>query len=93
MNEPEFRIVYTDGVNSTVHYLALIVASFKLLGVSIYAVRAVSVFMGLGTIIAGFLAGREMFGTRMGLVLAFMLAVSRWTVAGDLFHSAWLTPL
>jgi len=81
MNEPEFRIVYTDGVNSTVHYLALIVASFRLFGISVYAIRAVSVVMGLGTIIAGFLAGRELFrNNAMALTLAFFLAVSRWTV-------------
>ena len=72
--------VYFPRVNSAVHYLYLVAASFRLFGASTAALRMVSALMGVGAVAAGYLTGRELFGRRMGLVLAFLLAVSRWHV-------------
>ncbi|TKJ28965.1 MAG: hypothetical protein CEE40_10205 [Chloroflexi bacterium B3_Chlor] len=74
------RPVYFPRVNSAVHYLYLVAASFRLFGASTAALRMVSALMGIGAVAAGYLTGRELFGRRMGLVLAFLLAVSRWHV-------------
>ncbi|MCX6044745.1 MAG: PA14 domain-containing protein [Chloroflexi bacterium] len=62
------------------HYLFLIALAFRSFGVSVYAVRAVSVGLGLLMVVAGYLIGRELFGRAMGFVLAFLLAVSHWAV-------------
>ncbi|MFN8494177.1 MAG: PA14 domain-containing protein [Caldilineaceae bacterium] len=62
------------------HYLFLIDLAFRTFGVSIYAVRVVSVAMGLLMVLAGYLVGRELFGRPVGVMLAFLLAVARWPV-------------
>ncbi len=62
------------------HYLALIALAFHFFGVSVQSVRAVSVAMGLATVLAAYLVGRELFGRAMGVALAFLLAVSHWAV-------------
>ncbi|MCS7220948.1 MAG: PA14 domain-containing protein [Anaerolineae bacterium] len=80
LNDPHYRPVYVPAINSVGHYLYLIAFSFRLLGVTTQAIRAVSVAMGLATVAAAYLVGRELFNRRMGLVLAFLLAVSRWDV-------------
>ncbi len=80
LNDPRYRPVYVPAINSAGHYLYLVAVSFRLLGVTTQAIRAVSVVMGLATVVAAYLVGRELFDRRMGLVLAFLLAVSRWDV-------------
>jgi 4-amino-4-deoxy-L-arabinose transferase-like glycosyltransferase/DNA-binding beta-propeller fold protein YncE len=62
------------------HFIYLIALAFKILGSSTLSIRAVSVAFGLGTIPAAYLVGKELFNRKMGLVLAFLLAVSRWDV-------------
>ena len=62
------------------HYLALIALAFHFFDVSVQSVRIVSVAMGLVTVVAGYLVGRELFGRAMGVALAFLLAVSHWAV-------------
>lgn len=80
LNDSRYRPVYVPAINSVGHYLYLIALSFRLLGITTQAIRAVSVAMGLATVAAAYLVGRELFDRRMGLVLAFLLAVSRWDV-------------
>ncbi|MGB3906098.1 MAG: glycosyltransferase family 39 protein, partial [Anaerolineae bacterium] len=74
------RPVYLPRFTLAGHYLYLVVASFWLFGASTAALRMVSALMGIGAVAAGYLTGRELFGRRMGLVLAFLLAVSRWHI-------------
>jgi 4-amino-4-deoxy-L-arabinose transferase-like glycosyltransferase len=78
--EPSYRPVYEPRVNSAGHYLLLLAASLRLLGSTTEALRVVSALMGTASVAAGYLVGREMFGRRGGLVLAFLLAVSRWDI-------------
>jgi DNA-binding beta-propeller fold protein YncE len=42
--------------------------------------RLVSVLFGLGGVLAAYLFGRELHGSRFGLTLAFLVAVARWHV-------------
>jgi 4-amino-4-deoxy-L-arabinose transferase-like glycosyltransferase len=62
------------------HFLYLIAFLFRVLGVSTLSLRTVSVLFGLATTLVAFLLGSELFNRRLGLVLAFFLAVSRWDV-------------
>ncbi|MFN2200500.1 MAG: glycosyltransferase family 39 protein [Caldilineaceae bacterium] len=80
INEPQYRPVYTDGVNASGHYLFLIVAAFDIFGVSTRSIRLISAVVGIVTVGAAYLAGRELFGPTSGLLLAFLVAVSRWSI-------------
>jgi len=80
LNEPQYKPVYTDGVNSSGHYLYMIVAAFRTFGVSTQSVRIISALAGVGTVAAAYIAGRELYGRSLGLALAFMLAISRWSI-------------
>jgi 4-amino-4-deoxy-L-arabinose transferase-like glycosyltransferase/sugar lactone lactonase YvrE len=78
LNESGYLPVFSTTLPA--HLLYLIALSFKIFGVTTYAIRAVSVAFGLATVAVAYLTGRELFNRRMGLVLAFFLAVSRWDV-------------
>ncbi|MFH1486652.1 MAG: PA14 domain-containing protein [Chloroflexota bacterium] len=72
--------LYIKSTNLPAHYVYLIALSFRLFEVSTEGIRLVSVALGLATVAAAYLAGRELFNRRMGLVLAFLVAVSSWDV-------------
>ncbi|HUS69490.1 MAG TPA: PA14 domain-containing protein [Anaerolineae bacterium] len=80
LEEPGYLPVYEPRVNSAGHYLLLLAGSLRLLGGSTLALRVVSVLVGIAAVAAGYLVGRELFGRRWGLVLAFLLAVCRWSI-------------
>jgi 4-amino-4-deoxy-L-arabinose transferase-like glycosyltransferase len=80
LQEPGYLPVYEPGVNSAGHYLLLLAGSLGLLGSSTVALRVVSALLGTAAVAAGYLVGRELFGRRWGLALAFLLAVSRWSI-------------
>lgn len=80
VREPAYRPFYTDGVNATGHYLLLLLGATRLLGDNVVALRALSALMGVATVGAAYLAGREVHGRRLGLVLAFLVAVARWSL-------------
>lgn len=80
LQDPAYRPVYVESTQLPAHLIYLIALSFKLLGVSTLSVRAVSVVFGVATIGAAYLAGREIFDRRTALLLAFLLAVSRWDI-------------
>jgi 4-amino-4-deoxy-L-arabinose transferase-like glycosyltransferase len=78
--QSEYLPVFVKSTNLPAHFLYLIAFSFRILGVSTLAIRAVSVVFGMATVVASFFLGNELFNRRMGLVLAFFLAVSRWDI-------------
>jgi len=82
IQDPGWRPVYVPSTNLPSHFLYLVLFSFKLFGQTPLALRAVAVVLGLLTVPAAYLAGRELFPNdrRLALVLAFFLAVSRWDV-------------
>ncbi len=95
LSSPEFRPIFEGAINGPAHFLYLVAGMFQLFGVSVQSVRAVSVVFGLGTVLAGYLVGRELFGRTIGLTLAYLLAVSSWLVTLNRFgmHSTGSTPL
>lgn len=90
MEDVAWRPVFPGSINITFHYTILIAWAMELLGRTTYAVRSISVIMGLGSVLAAYLAGREFFAATFrkvegsaqtaGLVLAFIVAVARWNV-------------
>ncbi len=72
--------VWVDSTHAPAHYVYLLAGSIRLFGESIQAVRFVSVLMGLGVVLAGYLCGRELYGRLGGLAVAGLLAFSRWAV-------------
>lgn len=71
--------VFAPSTRLPAHLIYLIAISIKFLGQTVFSVRIVSVLFGVGTAAAAFLAGRELFGSRrIGILFAFLLAVSRW---------------
>jgi 4-amino-4-deoxy-L-arabinose transferase-like glycosyltransferase/sugar lactone lactonase YvrE len=61
-------------------FFYLIALFFKLAGVSVLTIRLVTTLAGLFTIPIFYLFVRELFGQRVALASAFLLAVSRWHV-------------
>ncbi len=80
INEPGYLPVFVESTGLPSHFIFLIALSFQILGVSTLSIRAVSVVFGLATVAAAFFTGQELFNRRMGIVLAFLLAVSRWDI-------------
>lgn len=78
--EPAYRPFYTDGVNATGHYLLLLLGAIRVLGDDVVALRALSALMGVATVGAAYLAGRELHDRRLGIILAFLVAVARWSL-------------
>jgi hypothetical protein len=82
--DPDSWPIYAPATNLPTHFLYLIALSFRLLGDSMYAIRAVAVVFGMLTILAAYFCGRELFytaqGQYFGLILAFLIAVARWDV-------------
>jgi len=61
-------------------FFYLIALFFKLVGISVLTIRLVTTLVGLFTIPVFYLFVRELFGQRVALASAFLLAVSRWHV-------------
>jgi 4-amino-4-deoxy-L-arabinose transferase-like glycosyltransferase/streptogramin lyase len=80
LNTPGFLPVFADSTRLPAHFVYLIALSFQIFGTSTLAIRVVSFGFGLATVAAAYFVGRELFNRRIGLVLAFLLAVSRWDI-------------
>jgi len=81
--EPEYRPFFLTGHALAYYYPAMIALSFKLLGVGTLSIRVVSALLGLGSVVLAFFLGREIYGNRFGLLLAFFFAVGRWAITFD----------
>lgn len=95
LDEPNHWPVFVGAIHGPAHYIYLVALSIGLFGVSTESIRAVSAVMGILTIPAAYLVGRELFDRRTGLVLAFLIAVSSWAVNFSRIgmHSTMTTPL
>ncbi|MGD8585757.1 MAG: PA14 domain-containing protein, partial [Chloroflexota bacterium] len=81
--EPTYRPAFLRGHALAYYFPALIALSFKIVGLGTLAVRTVTALFGLGSVILAFFLGREIFGNRFGLLLAFFFAVARWAITFD----------
>jgi len=76
--DASFRPVFIEVMPGYHAYILAI--AFNFFGETVSAVRGVSAAFGIGTIFAGYLVGRELFGRSIGLALAFLVAFSRWSL-------------
>ncbi len=81
--EPAYRPVYLGGQNAGYYLLALVARSFELFGLTTLSVRLVMALFGVCSVIVAFFLGRETYGNRFGLLLAFFFAVARWPITFD----------
>ena len=61
-------------------FIYLLTLSFKLIEVSVLAMRLVTAVLGVLTILAFYLLFRQLFGPALGLVGAYLIATSRWHI-------------
>lgn len=61
-------------------YMYFIAAFFKLFGIGVIQIREVSVFIGVLCVPAFYFLARYLFGVRVALIGAFLMAVTRWHV-------------
>lgn len=81
LRQPDYRpIFFPSPINHPIYLPGAYALAMAWLGENIYSMRLVSVFFGLGGVVAAYLFGRELRGPRFGLVLAFLMAVARWPV-------------
>ena len=92
--DPLYRPVFEGAINGPAHYLYLVAGAFDWFGVSAASIRLVNVGFGVLAVLAGYVVGSELFGRRVGLALAFLLAVSSWliTLSRLGMHSTSTTP-
>lgn len=81
--DPGYRPVYLRSHALAYYFPALVALSFKLFGVSTLSIRTVTVLFGFGSVIVAFFLGREIYGNRFGLLLAFFFAIARWPITFD----------
>lgn len=80
------RRMYDDGTytvfgfNIPAYHANLMGLFGKVFGESITTARSVGVLFGIGMILSGYLVGRELFGSAGGLLVAAMVASSRWAI-------------
>jgi len=73
-----YRPVFAGNVPAYDAYLIALLSG--IFGDGMATVRAVSAIFGTATILAGYFVGRELFGKMGGLILAFLIAFSRWSI-------------
>src|SRR5690606_16720785 len=61
-------------------FLYLMAASASVLGFGELALRLPAALFGIATIPLAFLFGRALFGPRIGLVVAALIAISQWDI-------------
>jgi streptogramin lyase/4-amino-4-deoxy-L-arabinose transferase-like glycosyltransferase len=95
LDSEQFRPIFEGAITGPAHYLYLVAAAFEWFGVSVQSIRLVSVGFGLLAVLAGYLVGAELFGWRLGLVAAALLAASSWAVTLSRFgmYATMSTPL
>lgn len=58
----------------------LVAGSFQIFGISEFAARLPFIFIGAAVIVASYLLAKEIFGQRVALITALLLAISPWQI-------------
>ncbi len=80
LSEPDYRPLYVSALMGPEHYVYLVSFLFLLLPKITFVVRLATVITGVLSVPAAYLAGSQLFGRGPALALAFLIAVSRWSV-------------
>ncbi len=79
LQEPAYRPLFIDSIHGPAHYIYLVASLFWVLPDVTFVIRFASVLLGTLSISAAFVAGNQLFGRGSGLILACLVAVSRWS--------------
>ena len=79
LQEPTYRPLFIDSIHGPAHYIYLVSSLFLVLPEVTFAIRLASVLLGTLSIPAAYMAGNQLFGRGPALILAFLVAVSRWS--------------
>ena len=85
LSDPTYRPIYVLNYDHPLHFYGLVAFAFQIFGDTTVSIRYVTALFGLATVAVAFMVGRESFGNRFGLVLAFFFAISRWHVTFSRF--------
>ncbi|MCK6628830.1 MAG: PA14 domain-containing protein [Anaerolineae bacterium] len=77
-NDAAYRPQFEE--NNSGQHIFLFATTLRWFGQNTSAIRLVSVVLGLAGVGAAYLFGSELRGPRLGLILAFFVAVARWHV-------------
>ncbi len=80
LSEPGYRPLYVSALMGPEHYVYLVSFLFTILPTITFVVRLATVITGVLSVPAAYLAGSHLFGRGPALALAFLIAVSRWSV-------------
>ena len=80
LSEPDYRPLYVGALMGPEHYVYLVSFLFMILPKITFVVRLATVITGALSVPAAYLAGSQLFGRGPALALAFLIAVSRWSV-------------
>ena len=78
--DPSSRTGYVPAVSASFMIPAVYAAAIATFGDTVTVLRSVNALMGVATVAAAFLLGRELRGPRFGLALAVVAAVARWPI-------------
>ena len=79
LQEPAYRPLFSDIVHAPAHYIYLVSSLFLLLPDVTFVIRFASLLLGTLSIPAAFIAGNLLFGRGPALILACLVALSRWS--------------
>jgi 4-amino-4-deoxy-L-arabinose transferase-like glycosyltransferase len=80
VQDPNYLPIFLGDTNLPAHFNYLIALSIKIFGESVFSVRFVSAIVGVLTVFVAYYTGSELFNRKMGLMFAFLFAVSRWDI-------------
>lgn len=89
LKDPSYRPVFVPDLSQLPALPFYYYAAFiKMLGSEIFALRVAVTTIGTGSIITTWLLARELFGPRVALIAACLIAVSRWHLTFSRFGMA-----
>lgn len=83
LDDPGYRPVYVPNISLPGLYPAIIALAFKVFGAGTSTLRGVTAVAGAAAVAALFFVVRQVWGTRVALVAAFLAAVGSWRVSID----------
>lgn len=80
LDDSGYRPVYEPEIALPTLFLYALALWFKLFGISLLTLRLFMALAGVGGVLLLFLLGQRLFGTRIGLIAAYLFAISFWAL-------------
>ncbi|MBI1256859.1 MAG: hypothetical protein GC204_05270 [Chloroflexi bacterium] len=79
LTDPNFRPIFVENITFP-HLLADVIGLRVLGGTNVAGLRVVSALLGSAGVLLAYLVGRRLRGVWFGLIMAFLLALLRWSI-------------